>query len=154
MSSSRPSSLKFPSSEIPNFPMPFLPTMCLIPDLFGKRDAMLEERCRDVQPRGPRKARLSSVPPLTNTAPDGSYTYFPVRKVKKRDSADAQRIADIPTQLLFEAVKNGDQEAAEQAIADGADVNAENKAGKSPLDIAYDNVDFDMFNFLKQKGAA
>lgn len=52
---------------------------------------------------------------------------------------------------LFDAVKTGDKAKVEALIAKGADVNARDNYGETPLDMAVDNEYKDVVELLQRK---
>ena len=58
-----------------------------------------------------------------------------------------------PSVDIHKAVEGGNIEAVKQAIADGADVNAKNDGGETPLDRAIKSDEEDFINLLRKHGA-
>lgn len=141
-----------------NPPLPFVPTCCLRrPKKLGLSGLMVEGYRSGFVPAEPPKEKKADPyePRIPTTTPD-EFRYLAVIIPHQNDEKPEPKRPfrlDMATQLLFEAVKEGDYEKAERAISDGADVNAENRTGRRPLDVAYDNIDLRMFRFLKAHGA-
>ncbi|MGB5013267.1 MAG: ankyrin repeat domain-containing protein, partial [Pyrinomonadaceae bacterium] len=55
--------------------------------------------------------------------------------------------------LLHNAVSYSNKEAVELLIAKGADINAKNKDGKTPLQLAIDSKNKEIAELLKKHGA-
>ena len=62
------------------------------------------------------------------------------------------RLSHFRLMELIEAIQEGDIEAVKQAIADGADVNAKDDKGRTPLDRAITLLQFEIADLIRKHG--